>query len=328
MDDECFVRYFLQQAVEIEPETIQAVIDNGYRTKLSLSAMDLNCDLPLIKDISLSQRSLLRKYIGAFQNNFPFTISFEHNNIIETDVSNKKRKFDEISTSFAEPNNCNQSLSTIHSPKARRIDDNLGQTVNWASDVKSPMNESLTTINQNRNSLEQSTPLSNSFKINRRKDTPYPTPSQIRYHKMLKSLSEKEKNDQSRELSPEIRTIKFFDKVNENTSATNLPKNNDVEMEDSKIINNSIIKMPEIEKTEIIECQPVKRGRKKMTKIHVCNVEPVKPNDKPKRGRATKKEPEPSTSAMTPAEQAVRAKIEAKLKADMEKKKTTRKRKA
>ncbi|OTF83315.1 hypothetical protein BLA29_014083, partial [Euroglyphus maynei] len=99
--DDCFVKFFLQQAQEIEPDTIQTLIDNGYRTKLALTAMDLERDLPLIVEISLAQRSLLRRYLTALQESQPFqvtltkdpppgTFGFDY----QMGIPIKKRKYD------------------------------------------------------------------------------------------------------------------------------------------------------------------------------------------------------------------------------------------
>lgn len=344
MDDDCFVKYFLQQAAEIEPETIQALIDNGYRTKLSLCAMDLLNDLPLIEDISLSQRSLLRKYISAFQTNNPFVINLTGNpfevNEVKLGFPNKKRKYSAIANSFAETDR--KSLSPINSPKAKRIDVN---SVNWANDVKSTMNESLTKDNSfndsiinNDKSINHSTPRCSSVKVNRRKDTPYPTPSQIRYHKMMQTLAEIEKNDLS-EISPEPKNTIVPKNSNvsfaKNLSTTNVIENRgiDIEMRDessyplhlSRIINSSIVQN-EPEEPEDVEPQPKVGRRVRKPIMKTMDAEPVIEKKKSARVAKIKKDPEPKTSVMTPAERAVRAKIEAK-KAGLEKKKTNRKRK-
>lgn len=104
---DCFVKFFLLQAPEIEPSTIQSLIDNGYHSKLSVIAMDLQADLPEITEISLAQRSLLRKYIGALQEHFPFYVN------LNTDSSeqkpNKKRKYDV----YVEDNNVMEEISPI-----------------------------------------------------------------------------------------------------------------------------------------------------------------------------------------------------------------------
>ncbi|XP_027202260.2 uncharacterized protein LOC113796196 [Dermatophagoides pteronyssinus] len=99
--EDCFVKFFLQQAQEIEPVTIQTLIDHGYRTKLSLTAMDLERDLPLIDEIALAQRSLLRRYLTALQESQPFqvtltkdpppgTLSYDY----QMGIPIKKRKYD------------------------------------------------------------------------------------------------------------------------------------------------------------------------------------------------------------------------------------------
>ncbi|KAI7684854.1 hypothetical protein SSS_07944 [Sarcoptes scabiei] len=102
--EECFAKYFLRQAQEIEPQTIQAIIDRGYRSKLSLTAMDLVLDLPQIDQISLAQRSLLRKYIGALQESQPFVVNLANEALSPKEYKNisdyvptmpiKKRKYD------------------------------------------------------------------------------------------------------------------------------------------------------------------------------------------------------------------------------------------
>lgn len=95
--EDCFVKFFLQQAVEIEPETIQAVIEHGYKSKVSLVAMDLTIDLPLIDDISLAQRSLLRKYIAALQEHSPFYLEINDDALNKyNEKPNKKRKFEVV----------------------------------------------------------------------------------------------------------------------------------------------------------------------------------------------------------------------------------------
>lgn len=72
--NECFTKFFLSQAVEIKPATIQALIDQGFTTKLSLVCLDLVHDLPNIELENLSQRAILRKYLVALQENCPFQL--------------------------------------------------------------------------------------------------------------------------------------------------------------------------------------------------------------------------------------------------------------
>lgn len=101
MDDieDCFTKFFCKQAVEVEPETIQSLINYGYKTKISLIAMDLSLDLPQMGDIALAQRSILRKYIGALQEYSPFILTIDENALNkykEPSKPNKKRKLESV----------------------------------------------------------------------------------------------------------------------------------------------------------------------------------------------------------------------------------------
>ncbi|KAI2811906.1 hypothetical protein BLOT_003086 [Blomia tropicalis] len=95
----CFAKFFLSQVVEIEPETIQIVIDNGYESKVTLLCLDLIHDLPRIEGISLAQQSLIRKYVGALQQYCPFNVYIDQdalNKHNEYNMPSKKRKYDDV----------------------------------------------------------------------------------------------------------------------------------------------------------------------------------------------------------------------------------------
>lgn len=102
MDDieDCFVKFFLQQAVEIEPDTIQALIDHGFKTKISIQALDLIHDLPQITEVSLGQKAILRKYIGTLQESTPLQLAINTEVVKKyKDPANKpskKRKLEAI----------------------------------------------------------------------------------------------------------------------------------------------------------------------------------------------------------------------------------------
>lgn len=98
-----FTEFFLNQAVEIEPATIKALIDEGFNTKLSLVCLDLIHDLPLIKLENLSQRAILRKYIAALQENCPFQLCIDETESTQQQAvpavntkPNKKRKHEKL----------------------------------------------------------------------------------------------------------------------------------------------------------------------------------------------------------------------------------------
>lgn len=67
-----FTQYYLLQYNGIEQETIDALINEGYTTKLSLLALDEAHDLPLIKLPNLAQRSLLRIALRELRENENF----------------------------------------------------------------------------------------------------------------------------------------------------------------------------------------------------------------------------------------------------------------
>lgn len=89
--DDCFVKFFLGQEPEIEPATIQALIDQGYKSKISILAMDLALDLAQIPDIPLAQKSIVRKYISFLQENSPFTFGLKRPKKQQGEKAAKKR---------------------------------------------------------------------------------------------------------------------------------------------------------------------------------------------------------------------------------------------
>ena len=97
--EECFTKFFLQQAVEIDPATVQALIDHGFKSKVALLALDLVHDLPQITEVSLAQKAILRKYIGTLQEYSPLTLSIDEEALKkykEPNKPNKKRKLEYV----------------------------------------------------------------------------------------------------------------------------------------------------------------------------------------------------------------------------------------
>lgn len=97
--EECFTKFFLQQAVEIDPATVQALIDHGFKSKVALLALDLVHDLPQITEVSLAQKAILRKYIGTLQEYSPLTLSIDEEALKkykEPSKPNKKRKLEYV----------------------------------------------------------------------------------------------------------------------------------------------------------------------------------------------------------------------------------------
>jgi hypothetical protein len=62
-DDNDFTQQYLSQFPSIESNTIEILIRNGYQHRESLMAFDLKEDLPLLPDVNMAQKSLLRKYL-------------------------------------------------------------------------------------------------------------------------------------------------------------------------------------------------------------------------------------------------------------------------
>ena len=115
--EDCFVKFFLKQAVEIEPTSIQSLIDHGYKTKISLLAMDLVLDLPQINDIPMAQRSILRKYIGTLQEFSPFSLSIDEVALKKYHEPNKKRKYEAIHDS--DNDEFHSPKSSVSSPRGK-----------------------------------------------------------------------------------------------------------------------------------------------------------------------------------------------------------------
>lgn len=145
--EDCFVKFFLRQAQEIEPDTIQTLIDHDYRTKLSLTAMDLERDLPLIKEISLAQRSLLRRYLAALQESQPFQVTLTKDPPVGTvcydyqmGIPIKKRKYDvyiaDQSFSYSQgndrdnPENMNRYGMNLSETPSKKVFDSIVQRIN------------------------------------------------------------------------------------------------------------------------------------------------------------------------------------------------------
>lgn len=203
--EDCFVKFFLRQAQEIEPETIQLLIENGYKSKLTLAAMDLVHDLPQIEGISLAQRSLLRKFIGALQENQPFTVNFtanqnEKNEIVSPSFPAKKRKLDAVqfdrdvtesdnnyqSTSFHSRNSTISPISSgsNSSNSNKRLNRSFARDdINdaWLNMEVGQTNDQEEDDDQQQQSGKV---VSNSRKRGRKNDSTVRTPSQIRHEQM------------------------------------------------------------------------------------------------------------------------------------------------
>ncbi|KPM11636.1 hypothetical protein QR98_0102090 [Sarcoptes scabiei] len=233
--EECFAKYFLRQAQEIEPQTIQAIIDRGYRSKLSLTAMDLVLDLPQIDQISLAQRSLLRKYIGALQESQPFVVNLANEALSPKEYKNisdyvptmpiKKRKYDvyiaDNNDSWGNDNDSQQNDSNTPNKllaSGKSFSSPLNSMITSPSNriiaAASPLNETTTKrqssrrMSNNHHENDDQHPARDeigsqtmiidetvmieqeSMKPERgRKSNVVRTPSQIRYEKMRKSLN-------------------------------------------------------------------------------------------------------------------------------------------
>jgi hypothetical protein len=71
-DDNDFTERYLSQFPSIESNTIEVLIRNGYQNRESLEAFDLKEDLPLLPDINMAQKSLLRKYLQQLKSEQEF----------------------------------------------------------------------------------------------------------------------------------------------------------------------------------------------------------------------------------------------------------------
>jgi hypothetical protein len=59
--DNNFTERYLSQFSAIDQQSIDVMVDNGYQDKDSLLAFDIKEDLPLLPDLNMAQKSLLRK---------------------------------------------------------------------------------------------------------------------------------------------------------------------------------------------------------------------------------------------------------------------------
>lgn len=191
---DCFVKFFLQQASEIHPSTIQALIDNGYHSKMSVLAMDLVHDLPLISEINLAQRSLLRKYIAALQEHSPFYVNLINEPTEEKfSHSRKKRKFDVyIEDSGSEYQKLVSPVSNASSSRNSKVSTDSSNSSSFgtakASRLSFSSNEPTDDQEMFMFDVEQSQNKRKSG-ASKKKET-IRTPSQIRFEKERQKLSE------------------------------------------------------------------------------------------------------------------------------------------
>ena len=61
-----FTERYLSHFATIDRQTIEVLIDNGYQSKDQLLAFDIKEDLPLLPELNMAQKSLLRKVLQHF----------------------------------------------------------------------------------------------------------------------------------------------------------------------------------------------------------------------------------------------------------------------
>jgi hypothetical protein len=87
----CFTKLFLSKYPSLEIKTIETLLNNGYYTKETLMLFDLNKDLPLLPDINMAQKSVLRHVLSNLQKSEKFSIEVRNslnNNLFGNDSNN------------------------------------------------------------------------------------------------------------------------------------------------------------------------------------------------------------------------------------------------
>jgi len=75
----CFTKRFLSKYPSLEVKTIETLLNNGYFSKETLMLLDLDKDLPLLPDINMAQKSVLRHVLYNLQKSEKFSIELENN---------------------------------------------------------------------------------------------------------------------------------------------------------------------------------------------------------------------------------------------------------
>jgi uncharacterized Zn-finger protein len=75
----CFTKRFLSKYPSLEVKTIETLLNNGYFSKETLMLLDLDKDLPLLSDINMAQKSVLRHVLYNLQKSEKFSIELENN---------------------------------------------------------------------------------------------------------------------------------------------------------------------------------------------------------------------------------------------------------
>lgn len=69
---DCFTKWYFVQHPEVEVTTIRCLINNGFKSKMSLQVMDLERDLPQMTTMTLGQRAIIRVLVHMLQKVFPY----------------------------------------------------------------------------------------------------------------------------------------------------------------------------------------------------------------------------------------------------------------
>jgi hypothetical protein len=75
----CFTKLFLSKYPSLEVKTIETLLNNGYLSKETLMLLDLDKDLPLLPDINMAQKSVLRHVLYNLQKSEKFSIELKNN---------------------------------------------------------------------------------------------------------------------------------------------------------------------------------------------------------------------------------------------------------
>lgn len=320
---ECFAKSFFGQSSEIHPDSIMSLVQNGYMTRLSLISLDLVEDLSKIDFSCLAQRSLVRNFVRALQENCSFqeaiaTSSCDSLNNASSagyPLPHKKRRFEDAFEENDEDHEDDSFYQVETSPVFYGKANSFKKTSNQRVVQNSPGRVTSPNIARQQLSyeFENDESVDEEMNVDRVEETVF---------------------IERDETVADRRQVSF---VNPPKFARTPPRIHSLQLNPSRSsMGNTPYIKKEITASTDVAVEPVvsvRRGRKPRSSVLNQTQDEQQILQPPKPSPTAIKQPQPSSAqskiesvVLTPAQAAIRAKIEAKLGTQKEVKKRGRKR--